>query len=258
MRRAFLAVCALLVAASLSYSAVLQWLEPREAPVTTADGRPLATVDQPSPAVPQSADDSGYDVSYPQCHRTLPSAQVGFAIVGLNNGKPFSQNPCFAKQWAWAARHQTAAVYINTADPGKGTPTEYGRRVADDTLARLAKYDVAAGTPVWLDIEAANSWVSADRSTQVINETMRRLAAAGHPVGIYAAPLHWFEITLNAVVDVPIWMPIGRYPSVAAGVAAAKTACRDVGFGDRAPDLVQFTTKAHGRVLDHNLRCPAA
>ena len=257
MRRAFVAVCALIAAAALTYTAVLRWLEPAAPTTTTLDGRPLASAEQPGPTVPQSDDASGYDVSYPQCRRSLPPAPVGFAIVGLNNGKPLSGNPCFAQQWRWAKRHQDTAVYINTADPGKGTPEEYGGRIAADTLARLAKHGVPAGTPVWLDIEASNTWMSAQRATRVINETMRVLTQAGHPVGLYAAPLHWFEITLNAVVDVPIWLPMGRYPSVKAGVAAARLACGEVAFGDRAPDLVQFTTKAHGRVLDHNLRCPA-
>jgi hypothetical protein len=197
----------------------------------------------------------GFDVSYPQCRRSLPAAPVGFAIVGLNNGKPFSANPCFARLWKWAQRHESAAVYINTADPGKGTATEYGGRIAADTLARLTKAGVPAGTPVWLDIEAANTWTTPQRAVQVINEIMRQLTEAGHPVGIYAAPRHWFEITLNAVVDVPVWLPVGRYPSVVKGQQAARAACRDVAFGDRAPDLVQFITKAHGRVLDHNLRC---
>lgn len=254
MRRLLVAAAVLALVAGLSYSAAVTWLAPDEVTTTSADGRLLATATQPGfGPVPQSG--SGFDVSFPQCRRTLPTSSAGFAIVGLNYGKPFSANPCFARLWQWAMQHESAAVYINMADPGKGTATDYGARIADDTLRRLAANGVPDDAPVWLDIEAANSWTSAQRAVQVINETMRQLTAAGHPVGIYAAPRHWFEITLNAVVDVPVWLPVGRYASVAAGQQAAAAACRTVAFGDRAPDVVQFITKAHGRVLDHDLRC---
>src|SRR4051794_40259937 len=45
----------------------------------------------------------GWDVSYPQCGGSLPSAPA-FGIVGVNGGKPYSSNTCFSTQWAWAQR----------------------------------------------------------------------------------------------------------------------------------------------------------
>jgi len=65
----------------------------------------------------------GYDVSYPQCSKTLPARQA-FALVGLNGGLATTTNPCLAKQLAWAAKStgQTnqpkVQLYVNTANPG--------------------------------------------------------------------------------------------------------------------------------------------
>lgn len=261
MRRfaGFLAsVSVLALVAFVGFNAVSSWLEPPAVSITTEDGRPLAKAVQP--LVPDwigTLDNSGYDVSFPQCKQTLPSAEVGFAVVGLNYGKPFSQNPCFAQQWTWALKHQGVAVYINVADPGKGSATRYGARIASDTIKRLKKLGVASGTPVWLDIETANTWTEPNRAMQVINETMLQLTQAGHPVGIYAPPVHWFEITLNAVVQVPVWLALGTYKTSAAGVADAKIACEQMTFGDALPSLVQFTTKVSGHFVDHNLMCGA-
>ena len=65
----------------------------------------------------------GYDVSYPQCNQTLPSAT--FAIVGVNAGIVFSANPCLGtgdgpSELAWAERasNRAPAFYANTGDPG--------------------------------------------------------------------------------------------------------------------------------------------
>ena len=137
--------------ALLAFNAVSTWLEPAPIVITTQDGRPIARVTQPLVAPWIGAmDKSGYDVSFPQCKPALPTATVGFAIVGLNYGKPFSQNPCFAKQWDWAQSYDGVAVYINVADPGKGSATKYGSRIAGDTVKRLRKLGVASDTPVWL------------------------------------------------------------------------------------------------------------
>ena len=256
MRRAVNAVTGALVltlVAALFFSAVRNWLDPKPVTLTSPDGRPMVSVVQPKlRAFDRAIDNSGYDVSYPQCRKKLPTASVGFAIVGLNNGKPFTVNPCFAKQWKWATTHSGAAVYINTADPKKGSAAAYGNKIARDSLRRLHSLRVPAGTPVWLDIESANSWTDSSRSLQVINAIAAGLARDGYPVGVYAAPIHWFEITLNAVVGVPAWVALGRYDTVAAGVIDAKAACGAVAFGDRTPSIVQFTV---GR-LDHNLMCP--
>lgn len=245
-----------MLAAFIGFTFVNSWLNPEPLTIETIDGRPFITTDQPEiPAWSGALDNSGYDVSHPQCKTSLPSAPVGFAIIGLNRGKPFTENPCFESQWAWANTHDGVAVYINTADPNDRSATKYGMDIAKDTLKRLKKFDVPKGTPVWLDVETHNTWTDPQRSVQVISETLLTLANAGYPVGIYGPPAHWFEITGNANIGVPTWLALGEYPDVASGVAAAKESCTLGSFGLRVPSIVQFVATVDGLTLDRNIMC---
>ena len=67
----------------------------------------------------------GYDVSYPQCGKSLPSDRA-FAVVGVNGGLSTKANPCLSTQLAWASKSSGAVpaqpraqVYLNTANPGE-------------------------------------------------------------------------------------------------------------------------------------------
>jgi hypothetical protein len=69
----------------------------------------------------------GYDISYPQCNSTFPSTPA-FGIVGVNDGKPYSPNPCVGtgdgpSQLQWAGMN--AQLYANTADPGPALSTHW-------------------------------------------------------------------------------------------------------------------------------------
>ena len=61
----------------------------------------------------------GWDVSFPQCAGTrtvtLPVAPA-IGVVGVNDGHPFSTNPCLTAQAAWAG--SALHAYMNTDDPG--------------------------------------------------------------------------------------------------------------------------------------------
>jgi len=231
-------------------------LRPSAITSESVDSLPAITAKQPSSAPWVGAlDNSGYDVSYPQCGQTLSSAFVGFAIVGLNYGRPFTQNPCFADQWQWAKTHDAVAVYVNVSDPGSGTAADRGTRIVTDLLQRLPRNGVAAGTPVWLDIERANSWSSSQRSIEVIQTVVHGLTRAGYPAGIYAAPTHWLLITFNARLKIPAWLALGYYSVKAEGVAAAKQACGEVTFGDRSPSIVQFVADGPSGRTDRNIMC---
>jgi len=247
---------ALALAGVVGYSVVTSWLNPEPLTIETVDGRALINATQPA-LIPFSStlDNSGYDVSYPQCNGELPDKFVGFVIVGLNGGKPFSENKCFAKQWEWALTYDAVAVYINTADPGKESPIRYGKKIANDTLKRLDKYDIKPGTPVWLDVETYNTWTSPDRAVQVLTELAIDLTAAGYPVGVYAPPAHWLEITGNANLAIPTWLALGPYSDIAAGVADSKAACLQGSFGGKTPDIVQFVGTVNGIALDRNIMC---
>lgn len=66
----------------------------------------------------------GYDISYPQCGKRLPTDQY-FGIVGVNGGTAASTNPCLATQLAWAKSAKSGSnqpkvqLYVNTANPAQ-------------------------------------------------------------------------------------------------------------------------------------------
>lgn len=232
------------------------WLSPDQITFETVDSRPVISATQPATSAwQQDIDNSGYDVSYPQCGYYLSDAFVGFTIIGLNYGRPFTQNPCFATQWKWANTHDGVAVYVNMSDPGSGTASERGAKIVEDLIQRLPNNAVRRGTPVWLDVEKENSWTSSERSVEVIQTVVTGLTKAGYPVGIYAAPTHWLEIAFNARVEIPVWVALGYYSSTAKGVADAKLACTELAFGDRKPSIVQFVSSDGSSRRDRNIMC---
>lgn len=66
----------------------------------------------------------GYDISFPQCGKRLPSGQA-FGIVGVNGGNAATTNPCLADQLKWANKstggtaQPNIQLYVNTANPGE-------------------------------------------------------------------------------------------------------------------------------------------
>src|SRR6516165_5887792 len=57
-----------------------------------------------------------HDISYPQCGHRLPKrAHAAFAVIGANNGRTFTTNPCLVRQLHWAKTLRGApAFYANT------------------------------------------------------------------------------------------------------------------------------------------------
>ena len=66
----------------------------------------------------------GYDVSYPQCGKSLPTDHY-FGIVGINGGNAATANSCLADQLVWANKAKAGSnqskyqAYVNTANPGE-------------------------------------------------------------------------------------------------------------------------------------------
>ena len=77
-----------------------------------------------------STEQKGYDVSYPQCSKRLPTDHY-FAIVGVNGGTATTKNPCLAKQLAWAKTAKTGSnqpkiqLYVNTANPAQNSAYDW-------------------------------------------------------------------------------------------------------------------------------------
>lgn len=140
----------------------------------------------------------GYDISYPQCGRRLPTDHY-FGIVGVNGGNAATYNPCLTSQLAWAntakdsSKQDKIQLYVNTGNPAQegsynwaSWPTtgttpygncsgertndlacswQYGWNRSVDTEAYFITKAKEAGIVFntstytwWLDVETMNSW----------------------------------------------------------------------------------------------------
>ncbi len=158
---------------------------------------------------------AGTDISWPQCSRgfdTMPSND--FTVVGINDGTPFTTNPCFPSQYAYMAGHgfQTLGVYLNLqygeADNG------YSSCAAGDHACRAYDYGYLAAqyaytqanyfshgdtltnvSTWWLDVETMNVWNDDVRlNAQVVHGALDFLTTTGKYVGVYSTPGQWGEI----------------------------------------------------------------
>lgn len=87
-------------------------------PATVLAGKPAGSGTAPT------VDMKGYDVSYPQCGKSLPTDHY-FGIVGVNGGTATTTNPCIVQQLVWAKNAKTGSkqskiqLYVNTANPAQ-------------------------------------------------------------------------------------------------------------------------------------------
>ncbi|MFZ1063490.1 MAG: hypothetical protein WAN30_08475 [Acidimicrobiales bacterium] len=144
----------------------------------------------PSGAQPVSVS-TGYDISYPQCGATI-TYPAGFGVVGVNDGHPYSTNPCLASEinWARATTAGVPAFYLNTDDPGPADTSnwpssatgpqscsganssncayDYGWGAAKASFANAIAAETTDGSASpatavtsanwWLDVETGNHW----------------------------------------------------------------------------------------------------
>ena len=193
-------------------------------------------------STPYRSGQIGVDVSYPNCAARLQD-RPSFAVIGLNAGRPFTTNPCFAAEWTMAAPQ--GSVYINTAyspilarhitpdcavaASAKGYRSSARRAYAigcSEAAAALQQFAGTAPEAVWLDVEAGNSW-SVRRTLNVAAITgilEYLLAASPRPtVGIYSNDLYWQQIVGRwTSLSVPEWIATDAPdpPGCPAGFAA--------------------------------------
>lgn len=181
----------------------------------------------------------GADISYPQCSGSqvgpLPGSSgtpsAAFGIVGVNDGKPATLNPCLVPEFTWAnaMTAQAPQLYVNTADPGNtvadwptsGTNTygtcttvksrnkivgadsqacayEYGVEQATNDLS-FATNAAATTSMWWLDVETANSWL-AHRLIDLNQADLLGMvntfspSGSGITVGAYSTHYQWTKI----------------------------------------------------------------
>jgi hypothetical protein len=211
------------------------WL--RQVPITLRPTQPVPAPPAPSPF--------GNDLSYPQCPTGAEPSLPAFGIVGVNGGRPFTANPCLARQFTWTLTSRSASqprlsLYMNTANPGPGVspnwpPTgttspracdgsasadcayDYGWLSAQDAFGRAVAVTGASGAnqaPWWLDVEQANSWSDAlDTNAAVLEGAIGFLQAQKiASIGIYSTLTDW-EIIIgtpsanNPFAALPNWRP---------------------------------------------------
>jgi hypothetical protein len=186
----------------------------------------------PGVALPPTG--AGVDISYPQCashsHVEL-SANVPFAIVGVNGGVASTSNPCFLSEYnsalllAGTTQQPHAAVYVNTGNPSLAATwwpsadrTQSGSRVfnpngtcaheAGAACAYIYGYSMAQAdyrrvhdalvrVPAmwWLDVETSNTWQSdvVANSASLIG-MVDYFESRGLEVGIYSTSYQWGKI----------------------------------------------------------------
>ena len=253
---------------------------PRRAlPVTAAvlmlvTGPAYAGGHKPKPAPAPAT----YDVSYPQCGKTLPAPADG-GIVGVNGGVVLSANPCLGTEWAWAVSGTTyaPAFYANTGNPGPAysshwpsgqtTPRvcdgsnsadcsfDYGYNYAKDAFAKASSVTSSpASVQWWLDVETGNSWETLE-SAYGQTATARandRASLAGAVaalqeanvawIGIYSTSYQWTQITGGSdsqFAAQPVWV---------AGVGSLSTAqrnCSSTSFTGCRVTLTQYAQSGY-------------
>ncbi|HEV7523427.1 MAG TPA: hypothetical protein VGP92_00580 [Acidimicrobiia bacterium] len=206
---------------------------------------------------------TGYDVSWPQCGRSLPAGPDTFVVVGVNNGHMYSINPCVKEQAAWAGA--ALSLYVNVdglpEDATSGLTGPGGTCAVSDTRCRsynygrnAVTYDVAYAKALgisssiwWLDVELEPIWRSADpaSNSDVIRGVIDGLRLRGHRVGIYSTNYQWGVITGGYNPGTPTWV------AGAKSLDEAKTFCAPrYEFGGGRTFIAQWTTD-----IDHNVAC---
>jgi hypothetical protein len=168
----------------------------------------------------------GYDIAWPQCNKTYPT-NPAFAVVGVSDGRAFSDNPCFAAEYSWAtAAPRAPGVYMNTANPGAsstrwtlqgpkscggasddvGCAYNYGWNAAAHAFAYAAAQGVDASS-WWIDVETLNTWSTNTATNNAdIRGMLEYLQGVGRDVGVYSTASQWAQITGGLALDVPNWL----------------------------------------------------
>ena len=199
----------------------------------------------------------------------MPPGPIAFAIVGINNGKPYTANPCFMEQYRWAQRiEKNPAVYVNTAFPKAGAveatsgpygscPDEndgwcrgynYGYGLAKEVVTRANLMRVHP--PIyWLDVETGNYWSSdVQANSQVLRGAIAYFKEHSLAVGMYGTPYQYRLIAGTwQSPGIPIWT------AGAQGMEGASARCNS-GYAFAGGNVVMVQYYDWG--FDTNYICP--
>jgi len=191
----------------------------------------------------------GNDISWPQCGGAFP-AKAGFGIIGVNGGRPFTQNACLAAEWQWALSNRGApAYYMNLSNPGTADPAGYGASAAAYAL-NYASSATGASSAVshvwWIDVETTNTWSSSQpANAAVVQGALTYLKQhTAKAVGIYSTGYQWGVITGGVHMAAPVWA------AGASSAASAPSFC-GTGFTGKPVKIVQYPAGSY----DGDYRC---
>ena len=195
----------------------------------------------------------GVDISWPQCGPLgMPAVQPGFVIVGINGGRPFTDNTCLSREVSYAKTRTGVAAYLNLDAPRSGDASAYGAKVALDGLARVQRAGLKLPV-LWLDVEVLNHWsTSGAVNGAVINGALRALQQHGVTAGIYSSQDMWQQITGGARLNVPVWL------ATAVTDYRQLPAYCDSGLGGRAADMTQYVAYDGRQLVDVDVLCQQA
>jgi hypothetical protein len=222
-----------------------------------AIGSALAAPEPGKPSPARASSPTGYDISYPQCPSSFPSAPA-FGIVGVNGGLAYAANPCLSAEYRWALTSTSASqphvsFYLNTGNPGPTASThwpaagttnpqmcdgswspacayDYGWNAALDSFSKAAagSSSTAAQTaPWWLDVETANSWSTTDLATNRadLQGAVAALRSVGvSSIGIYSTSSMWSQITGASTPSSSLNAPFSTLPNWVPGARSLKQA----------------------------------
>jgi hypothetical protein len=230
----------------------------------------LILVIGPGSVVARGAAAAGFDVSFPNCADGFAGSGAGPAIVGVNGGKAFTQNPCLADQYGRASRTGAApALYMNLNYPN-GPSAAFGQSGPRGACARAdaacvafnyghnaaqyaeeyARARTAGAQQWWIDVETDNRWSpDAGLNAQVIQGAIAYFQARDLSVGIYSVRTMWHQIAGGFAPKLPLWVAqtYGSIPVLAYCDARW-------GFGGGQVVMVQQWDGRH----DQDVPCPGA
>jgi hypothetical protein len=195
---------------------------------------PTTTTPPPPPPPPPPPDTgpmqypsgaTGFDISWPQCGSAYPPAS-GVAVVGVNDGRAFTANPCLASEYAWAGGARQ--LYMNLNSPSDADSTDssgpagncgsnrdcmaynYGYNAAAWSYNTAASQGVRAKT-WWLDVEVVGNcapqfptagqgyWSCGHGlNSETVQGALDGLRQRGLVAGIYSTSYQWGQITGGA------------------------------------------------------------
>ena len=188
-------------------------------------------------AAPVSADgtypagSAGYDISWPQCGGPYPGMSYEwYGIVGINDGRPLTENPCLNSELQWAMQNPTfAGLYLNVAyglslqgpqpcDQADLPCMAYNYGWVTGQYAYVTALADTGGaseqvTSWWLDVEVGNTWSDrTDLNAAVIQGVLDYLQRTqGIQAGVYSASFMWSQIAGEyAPPGVPNWVAGGN------------------------------------------------